>query len=72
MSGKGHFASHHFASHHFASGHWAGVGVEIVPIRPARYHTLIGPALTQYEIIGPRAGYTAIIGPGRGPYTLEG
>ena len=57
---------------------WAGAFGEVFfgtipdPILPTRYHVLIGPALTQYEIHGPRAGYTAIIGPGRGPYTLEG
>jgi len=72
MAGKHTFQSRTFRSWTFASNCWAGVGVEIVAALPVRYHTLIGPALTSYELIGPNAGYTVFVGPSLRPHVLEG
>ena len=46
--------------------------VEVVTIPPVRYYTLIGPALTRLEIIGPSAGYSTLVGPSRTLHELEG
>ena len=45
---------------------------EIIVVAPTRYHTLIGPALTSYELTGPNAGYAVLVGPSLGPHVLEG
>ena len=45
---------------------------EVTIVTPVRYHTLIGPALTSYDLIGPSAGYSTLVGPGLGPHVLEG
>ena len=47
-------------------------GTQIVFAVPSRYHTLIGPALTSYELIGPSAGYAVLVGPSLKIHVLEG
>ena len=51
---------------------WGSIDVTPVPpIMPARFYTLIGPALTKYELSGPNAGYTILVGTSLSQYVLE-